>query len=297
MKVIITIPAYNEENTLGTVLQEIHEVMKQTKYNYKVLVVDDGSVDKTAEIAKNNKAKVVSHSINYGLATTFKTEIKECLKDKADIIVHTDADGQYPADKIPELIEQIKQGQSLVLGSRFLGKIESMPLMKRLGNVAFSKAISKIARVRITDAQTGFRAFTKDVAKLDIISNHTYTQEQIIRVAKNKLKIKEVPIYAKKTRPSRLMKSPKIIQPFEYAVKAWTNLFRIYRDFEPLKFFGYFGGAFLFIGLVVGTYLSLMFLLTGRVGQIPATILSALLIMTGVQIILFGFLADMKRPG
>src|SRR3989338_254708 len=117
-RVIVTIPAYNEEKNLAQVLQEI-KLHLIGKYDYRLLVVDDGSTDRTAEIAKQNRAVVISHPHNYGLAEAFKTEIAECVKQKADIIVHTDADGQYPAELIPKLISEIENGASLVLGSRF----------------------------------------------------------------------------------------------------------------------------------------------------------------------------------
>ncbi|MBI1968532.1 glycosyltransferase family 2 protein, partial [Candidatus Woesearchaeota archaeon] len=112
MKVLITIPAYNEERTLPLVLEEIKEVMKQTSHQYEILVVDDGSRDRTAEISQRHGAVVVSKK-HQGLAETFKKEIQECLKRKADIIVHTDADGQYPPQHIPELIKKIQEGYDL----------------------------------------------------------------------------------------------------------------------------------------------------------------------------------------
>ncbi len=293
MQVIITIPAYNEEKTIGNVLKDIKKVMKATKYRYRILVVDDGSKDETPEIAKKEGATVVSHTINFGLAETFKTEIEKCLEMGADIIVHIDADGQYLAKEIPLLIKEIEKGYDLVLGSRFKGKIESMPLINKLGNRAFSRVISQITKVKITDAQTGFRAFTKDVAKkIDIISNYTYTQEQIIKVIRKKFKIKEVPVYFAKrgAGKSKLMKNA-----FDYAIKAWVNLLRIYRDYEPLKFFGYVGGFFISVGFLLGIWIIIALLQTGTVGGIPRVVLSALFIMAGVQIILFGFLADMNK--
>jgi glycosyltransferase involved in cell wall biosynthesis len=290
MNIIITIPAYNEEKTIAGVIREIKKVMKSTA---KILVIDDGSKDKTAEIAKKEGAIVFSHPKNYGLAETFKTEMKKCLELKVDIIVHTDADGQYKADEIPNLIKELDNGYDLVLGSRFMGHIESMPFMKRFGNIAFSRVISKISNQKITDAQTGFRAFTKEVALITITSNHTYTQEQIIRASKEKFRIKEIPIYfakrGEKTK-SRLMKNP-----FDYAIKAWINLFRIYRDYEPLKFFGYTGCFFIVIGLLIGIWIIYNIIATGQAGGIPRVILSALSLTTGLQILLFGFLADMNR--
>ena len=293
MKVIITIPAYNEEKTIGRVVAGIHGVMKRTRLKYEVLVVDDGSRDRTGEVAKAAGAVVVAHPHNLGLAEAFRTEMKTCLERKADIIVHTDADGQYLAVDIPKLIEPIIKGEAdLVLGSRFKGKIEYMPLVKRLGNKAFSRVISKITGLRISDGQTGFRAFTKEVAAgVQVISTHTYTQEAVIRAARQKFRIKEVPVYfAKRDGKSRL-----ISNPLEYAVKAWINIFRIYRDYEPLRFFGLFGASFIFLGLILGLALVYLFLATGKVGHLPSTVLSMLLITIGLQIVLFGFLADMHR--
>ena len=196
MKIVVTIPAYNEEKTIGSLINKINEVMGSGRYDYKVLVVDDGSKDKTTEVAKLANAVVYSHPKNYGLADTFRTETEKALKLGADVIVHIDADIQYKPEEILLLLKEIENGYDLVLGSRFKGKIEYMPIIKKLGNKAFSRVVSNITGIRISDAQTGFRAFTKDVAeKIKVTSNHTYTQEQIIRTVKKKFKIKEVPIY------------------------------------------------------------------------------------------------------
>jgi glycosyltransferase involved in cell wall biosynthesis len=287
--ILITIPAYNEEKTIGQVVSDVHSVMKGQ--DYKVLVVNDGSTDKTAEIAKQKGAIVVSHPHNLGLAQAFRTEMKEAIKMNADIIIHTDADGQYVASDIPKLIEGLKDAD-LVLGSRFLGTIESMPLLKRMGNIAFSKVISHITRKKITDGQTGFRAFRRELAeKLQIRSTHTYTQEQIIDAIEEGWRVKEVPVYFKKREGhSRLIKSP-----LQYATKAWITILRTYRDYEPLKFFGSVGMFLFGIGLGIGIYFLNLHLTVGITGHIPLLMLLMLLITTGLQILLFGFLADMKK--
>jgi glycosyltransferase involved in cell wall biosynthesis len=293
MKVVITIPAYNEEGTLGQVLEDINEVMKKTSYKYELLVVDDGSKDNTAEIARRLGAAVISHPKNYGLASTFRTEMKACLDMNADIIVHTDADGQYRAEDIPTLIKTVEEGYDLVLGSRFKGRIEYMPLIKRLGNIGFSKVISQVTKSRISDGQTGFRAFTKNVARdITITSDHTYTQEQIIKAVREKFRFKEVPVHFLKRRhgQSRLMKSP-----FEYAFRAWINIFRIYRDYEPIRFFGFFGFLFLGIGTLIGLFFVYLHFTSGIRGHLGLLILMMLLIISGIQITLFGFFADMNR--
>ena len=137
MFVVITIPAYNEQDTIGNVIKSIYDAMKSSKYQYKVLVVDDGSKDKTAEVARDQGAVVYTNPKNYGLAETFKTETKKALGLKADVIVHIDADMQYQPKEIPLLLKEIERGYDLVLGSRFKGTIESMPIIKKIGNKAF----------------------------------------------------------------------------------------------------------------------------------------------------------------
>jgi len=228
LKVVVTIPAYNEEDEIGNVIKNVRSVMDETKYcfNYIVLVVNDGSTDNTAEEAAKAGAIVYSHKTNKGLAEAFRTEMKICCDLGTEIIVHTDADGQYKAEDIPDLINQVVKGYDLVLGSRFMGTIEGMPKMKRFGNKAFSRLISLLTRRRISDGQTGFRAFTRKVAEeIPIESTYTYTQEQIIKACKNDYKIIEIPAYFAKrdNGPSRLMKSP-----FDYAIRAWRNIIRIY---------------------------------------------------------------------
>jgi glycosyltransferase involved in cell wall biosynthesis len=293
MKVTITIPAYNEENTIGKVINEIKNVMGKTSYNYNIQIVNDGSVDKTVEVAKKAGATVISHRRNMGLATTFQTELETCLKSDVDIIVHTDADGQYDSRYIPHLIKKVEEGNDLVLGSRFKGRIRGMPLTKKIGNMMFSKAISSLVKVRITDSTTGFRAFTKEVASdIKFINTFTYTQEQIIRAAKQKFKIAEIPVETRKTRESRLFNSS-----FGYAWRAWINILRIYRDYDPLKFFGIIGSFFLGFGFLIGLYFIKLHLTTGITGHIGLLMLMLLLIINGTQVILFGFFADMKKNG
>jgi len=291
MIVVITIPAYNEEKSIGKVINEIKEVMDNTKYNYKILVLNDGSKDRTVEEAEKAGAVVVSNKRNMGLAYTFKREMQECLRLKADVIVHTDADGQYVAEGIPRMIAKVERNYDLVLGSRFRGRIQGMPLTNRIGNIAFAIALSQLTGKKITDATTGFRAFTKEVAAdIKYINTFTYTQEQIIKAIKHGFRVAEVPIIARKTRKSRLFKNP-----LEYAVKAWINIFRIYRDYEPLKFFGTIGIVSEGAGFLIGFYFVYLHFTTGITGHLGLLFMMLLFLMFGIQTIVFGFLADMIK--
>ena len=285
MKVIISIPAYNEEKTLPRVLDEIKQLV-----DYQILVVDDGSTDKTVEVAKKHGAIVVSKK-HTGLAENFKKEMEECLKLRADIIVHTDADGQYHPKHIIELVEKVESGYDLVLGSRFRKKNGNMPFLKRVGNIAFAKVISSLTKTKITDTTTGYRAFTAEIAKeINYINTFTYTQEQIIKASKQGFKISEIPILTRKTRESRLFKNP-----FEYAMKAWINILRIYRDYEPLKFFGRIGVIGLSLGILIGSYFVYLHYTTGIKGHTGLLFLMLILLVFGLQTVLFGFLADMMK--
>jgi len=290
MKVIITMPAYNEDNDIVGVIKEIQGVMKETKYSFDILVIDDGSTDNTVSAAKSAGAKVFSNKINRGLVETFKREMEECLKLNPDIIVHTDADGQYPAKYIPEMIKMVESGYDIVLGSRFKNKKHHDSFIKMVGNVAFAKVISRLTKTKITDSTTGFRAFTKEIAeKIVFLNTFTYTQEQIIKASKLGFKIGEIAITRNKTRESRLFKNS-----FQYALRAWINIFRIYRDYDPIKFFGRIGLFLISIGIIIGIWLFYRFIIYGKVGHIPLTVLTMLLVIAGIQIISFGFLADMK---
>mgnify|MGYP001589873539 FL=1 len=292
MKIIVTIPAYNEEGTIGAIISKINEAMKTSKYDYKILVVDDGSKDNTKETAKKAGALVYSHPKNYGLAETFITEVENALKLGADVIVHIDADTQYNPEEIPKLVREIESGYDLVLGSRFKGTIESMPFVKRIGNIAFSKVISSITGTKISDAQTGFRAFTKEIAEnIRITSRHTYTQEQIIKAVRQKYKLKEVPIhFAKRKDKSRL-----IGNPLGYAARAWINIIRVYRDYEPLKFFGIIGILVFGLGILLGLYLAYLHFTSGIVGHFGLMMFDILVLSIGLQIVIFGFIADMLK--
>ena len=290
MKVIISIPAYNEERTIGRVIDEIKEVMNKTKYNYKILVLNDGSSDNTSKIAKKKGAIVYSNKKNLGLIETFKIEMKKCIDLGGDIIIHTDADGQYLARDIPRLIKGIENGYDIVIGSRFRIRNRNLPFLKNIGNRAFALVFSNIMKKRITDTTSGFRAFTKEIAKINLINDFTYTQEQLIRAYKMNYKVGEIAIKTRKTRKSRLFR-----HPLEYAFKAWINIFRIYRDYKPLSFFG-ITGLFLFsIGILIGLYFIFLHITSGIKGHLGLLFLMLLLIFSGIQIILFGFLADMNK--
>lgn len=289
MKIVAIIPAFNEESTVADV------VRKTKKYAKEVLVIDDGSTDATAAKAKAAGAIVISHHTNKGLAKTITDGYTEALKRRADIVLQLDADGQYLPEEIPKLLEPIlKNRADMVLGSRFEGTIEEMPYKKKFGNRLFSKLTSMLSGMKISDAQTGFRAMTRDVAETVIpTSRYTYTQEMIIRAAKEGYDIVEVPIYfAKRTSG----KSRLVSNIFSYGVNAIVIIMKTFREHNPLVFFGGPGLLLFLIGFVYGAYLFNIYITTGSIAErIGSVMFSTFLMMSGLILGFMAMLADMLQ--
>ena len=288
-KGVVIIPAYNEDKTIGEI---IRRVPRNICDEVCIIVVDDGSTDGTAEVAQSEGAHVVRHRRNRGLAQALKTGIKVGLSKDADIFISIDADGQYLPEEIPKLTSPITEGKAdLVLGSRFAGHIEEMPWIKHVGNRMFTWFMRRLTDFPFTDTQTGFRAFNKNLAEnVFLHGKYTYTQEMLIHVVEKGFEIVEVPILFAKRRygESRL-----IVNPLTYAVKAFMIALRTYRDYHPMKLFGLFGAIMVGLGLILGGYLTALWLMYGVVGRIPSVVLTVLLIMSGIMSLIFGFLADM----
>jgi glycosyltransferase involved in cell wall biosynthesis len=286
------IPAYNEEKTIRKVISEIPQEIPQID-QISIIVIDDGSTDNTRKRAiEANVDKVISFKQNQGLAIAFKKGLDLALEMNADIIVNIDADGQYDGKEITILINPILNNEAdIVLGSRFKGWIEFMPLRKRIGNSLATKATNLLTGLKISDTQTGFRAFSKETAlRLNIESNYTYVQETIIQAKEKGLKIVEVPIHFRK----REGKSRLISNIFSYARRAGINILRTYRDYEPLRTFLIIGSLITLLGFGFGIRVLIQYLTTGMVEPyLPSAILTAILLIVGFQVIIFGIIADM----
>lgn len=287
IRVYTVIPAYNEELNIKEV------ITKSFKYSDQVIVLNDGSTDNTEKIAKEANAIVKSHIINRGLGLTIRDGIKEAMKLGADIIVTIDADGQYDPDQIPDLLQPILDGKAdLVLGSRFMGTIVKMPRLKRLGNKIITLIIRNLMNLDISDSQTGFRAIKREILDHIILTaDYTYTQEMIIRAAAEGFFIEDVPVifYERKDGKSRLIRDPA-----EYGLNNAMTMLRAYRDYRPMTLFGTIGVLMMILGVLIGLYIVYEFFVLGSfdTGQRLVT-LSALMIMTGIQVLLFGLMADM----
>lgn len=290
MKVVVAIPAYDEEDTIAEVVKTIP---RDACENVIVVVVDDGSTDNTVlEAEKAGADRIVRHKRNLGLAQAFKSGIEAGLDLGADVIINIDADGQYVGEEIVKLIEPIRKGEAdIVLGSRFMGSIEYMPPQKRVGNILATKVTKFLSGVQVSDAQTGFRAFSREAAlKMTILSDYTYVQENIIQASHAGLKIIEVPVHFRK----REGKSRLISNIFSYAKKSGTTILKTYRDYKPMQTFVFMGGIIFLSGLMTGLRVLIHYLKTGLVSPyIPSAILTAVLLIIGFQVIILGLIADM----
>lgn len=191
MRVICIIPSFNEEKTIKDVINGA------SQYCDNIIVVNDGSQDETNREAKNAGATVANHLINLGTGAALSTGLKIAKWKKADIVVTMDGDGQHDPNDIPTLLRPlIEEEADIVLGSRFLGNIKSMPFYKKIGNRFLSFITSMRCGKKITDSQCGFRAYSAKVFK-SIIHNsvdYTWASELLVRVISSDYKCIEVPI-------------------------------------------------------------------------------------------------------
>lgn len=294
MKLVITIPAYNEEDSIGKVIKEIPRGIPGID-EIQILVIDDGSTDNTAEVARQSGAdQILRHKQNLGLAQTFRDGLNEALELGADIIVNTDADFQYNGCEIPNLITPIIEGRAdIVLGDRQVDILDHMPRGNLWGNKFATQVIRWTTRLPIKDAQTGFRAFSREAAlRMNLTGDYTYTQETIIQAANKNLKIEQTPVEFRR----REGKSRLISNIFRYARSAGITIFRSLSAYHPFIIFSTIGLICFILGLIIGFRVIIHFLLTGMVTPyLPSALLTTVLVIIGSLAILFGLLADMIR--
>ncbi len=207
MKIFATVPAYNEEDSIGAVIRRIPE-------DIITFVVDDGSTDNTTERAKQEGARVIIHPYNMGQGTALITGMKAALQRDADVIIQLDSDGQHNPEEIPKLLEELNSGPAeIVVGSRILGSsYDDQPLLRRTFLPVFSDIIARCCGYELTDAMSGFRAFDADALKrvsglIDAILEPRYmTAELYIRLARGGLTLREVPIQMKNRKSGKSYK-------------------------------------------------------------------------------------------
>ncbi|KKP92332.1 MAG: Glycosyl transferase family 2 [Parcubacteria group bacterium GW2011_GWA2_36_10] len=295
-KVLVLIPAYNEEENILKVLQAVPLKIADVT-NVEILVIDDGSQDKTAKIVKDSKlASLISHPKNKGVGFVFQTGVEEAIKRKADILVTIDADGQFDPQEIILLIEaMVTGGHDVVLGSRFVDRSfipVNMPKIKIWGNKTVANLVTWLTGIRYFDVSCGFRAYNAEaLCNLNLFGDFTYTQETIIDLSFKNLSFKEVPIHVRYffNRKSRVASNL-----FKYAWNILKINFKTLRDYKPMKFFGFLGTFIFSIGLLLDAFVFLYFLQTSSFTPYKSVIFSgAFLNLLGILLVVVGFLSDM----
>jgi len=291
-KLIIQIPCYNEEATLGMTLAELPRQIPGID-QVEWLIINDGSSDRTVEVAlAHGVDHVVSFARNQGLAHAFMAGLEACLKAGADIIVNTDADNQYCAADIPRLVEPILQGEAdIVVGARPIRQIKHFSPTKKLLQKFGSWVVRVASQTDVVDAPSGFRAIRREAAlRLNVFNEYTYTLETIIQAGRQGMAIKSVPIRTNGyLRPSRLVKSIP-----SYVKRSLLTILRISMTYKPLRFFAILGSIPFSMGLLLGVrWLILFFIENGTRSRAPSLILAAILILIGFQLWMFGLVADL----
>lgn len=291
MKLIIQIPCYNEETTLAITLSELPKKIEGID-EIQVLVIDDGSTDKTIEIAKQNGVKdFVILPINVGLAKAFSAGLSKALELGADIIVNTDADNQYCADDIEKLVKPIIEARAdIVIGARPIENIQHFSFTKKILQKLGSWVMRFVSSTKIADATSGFRAFSRNAAlQINVFDNYTYTLETIIQAKAKGLEIISVPV---RINPE-LRKSKLIKNTFDYIRRSIFTMIRMFIVYRPFRFFALIGCLFLIPGVLLGARFLYFYFNGYGAGHIQSLILAAVLILTGVQVGLIAVLADL----
>ena len=291
MKLIIQIPCLNEEKTLPSTIRDIPSSIDGID-QIEILVIDDGSCDRTGEIARECGVNhIIQLPETVGLARAFSIGIDECLKRGADIIVNTDGDNQYKGSEIPKLIKPILDNRAdVVIGARHIASIEHFSFIKKSLQKIGSWVVRKASGTNIPDVTSGFRAFNREAAmRINVISEFSYTLESIIQAGNRRISLGYIPIATNlKLREPRLFKSL-----WGYLRKSIPTIIRIYTMYQPLKVFLYIGGITFITGLSISVRFLYYYYAGSPAGHIQSLILSAVLIILGVFFAMIGLLADL----
>ena len=291
MKLFVQIPCLNEEKTLPEVLGDIPRMIDGVD-EVRVLVIDDGSGDQTSEVAYREGADyVIRLPYTQGLAKAFSHGIAACLELGADVIVNTDGDHQYKGTDIPQLIQPILEGRAeVVIGNREVAQIEHFSPLKRRLQVLGSTVVSILSNVRVPDATSGFRAYSREAAlRMNVFSNFSYTLETLFLAGNHRIPITHVPIKINKPlRPSRLFSNL-----LTYLKKSSVTILRVYTLYEPLRSFFYMGSFICFIGLLAVLRFLYYYFTGSGAGHLQSLVLSGALLTIGFQMWVLGILADL----
>ena len=291
IKLVIQIPCYNEESTLAETIRDLPRELEGVS-SIELLVIDDGSKDSTAALARRlGVHHVIRFTKNRGLAAAFSAGLDAAVKAGADVIVNTDADNQYRGEDIGRLLTPILSGDAdMVVGDRNTDGIAHFSWLKKKLQRVGSWVVRKVSGLDVADAPSGFRAYSRDAAmKLNIVSDFSYTLETIIQAGEKDMKVVSVPVRTNpQTRKSRLFKGIPA-----YLKRQLETLMRIYSMYQPLRVFLGIGSIFVLAGFVLELRFLYYFLSGTGAGHVQSVVAGGISIVLGFLCMLGGMLADL----
>ncbi len=291
MKLIIQIPCYNEAETLPLTLRDLPRTLPGID-EIEWLVIDDGSADQTAEVARSLGVEhIVRLPQHQGLGRAFLSGLELALRSGADVIVNTDADNQYDANNIPQLIAPILEHRAeIVVGDRGVADLEHFSPTKRLLQRIGSWVVQSASGLKVPDATSGFRAFSREAAlRIMVLSDYSHTLETLIQAGSRHLGVAYVPV---RTQPQ--IRSSRLIRNIpEYLIRSGITIVRSYAMYQPLRVFLILGFGMIVLGCLPGIRFLYYLVVEHSAGHVQSLILSAILLIVGFQVVLIGLLADL----
>ena len=293
VKLIIQIPCFNEEETLPLTLADLPRSVPGVDV-VEWLVIDDGSSDRTVEVARSlGVDHVVRHQHNRGLAAAFTTGLDACLRAGADIIVNTDADNQYDGGSVAAIVAPVAAGEAdMVVGERPIDDIDDFSRTKKTFQRLGSSVVRRFSGTGVRDAASGFRAYSRDTAlRVQVFGRYTYTMETIVQAGWNGFSVASVPIGVNpKTRESRLVKSTS-----RYIWRSAQSIIRSFAIYKPFRFFFGVGALPFLMGLaLLVRWLALYLFEDPYTSRVPSLLLGIGLMLVAIQIWSVAFLADLQ---
>ena len=292
MKLVIQIPCFNEEATLPLTVADLPREVEGFDV-VEWLVIDDGSTDRTVEVARAlGVDHVIRHDHNRGLAAAFLTGLDGALRRGADVIVNTDADNQYGASSIPALVAPVLSGHAqMVVGERPIESIDDFSRTKKWLQRAGTAVVRRFSGTDVRDAASGFRAYGRDAAmQMQVFGRYTYTMETIIQAGWSGLTVASVPVTVNpKTRESRLVRSVP-----QYVVRSAQTIVRSFALYKPFRFFFAIGAVPFVIGMVLLVRWLLIYAFADDYqSRVPSLLAGIGLLLLAVQVWSVAFLADL----
>jgi glycosyltransferase involved in cell wall biosynthesis len=294
VKLVVQIPCLNEERTLPLVLQSIPRRISGID-EIVVLVVDDGSTDRTVEVAREHGVThFVRHARNQGLARSFQDGVNYALSIGADIVVNTDGDNQYPQQRIGDLVQPVVAGSAdIVIADRQVHLVEHFSPVKKLLQKVGSRVVNKAAGTTLPDAASGFRAYSREsLMRLNTVTRFSYCMETIIQAGNKNLKIDSIPVVTNaKTRESRLFTSTR-----QHVVKSAMAIVRSYVMYKPYVIFGWATTLFALLGLAPFVrYAVLMAMGEPGSGHVQSLLVGSVLLIVSFLCVMLGVVSDLIR--